>query len=195
MRTRVSNYAYKSSIIQEQFYRTNFLRWCYFFLCRRCYFFLRKIYSIIDAVDRKSLIELVRVMILSRLHYCNSLYYGLPVYFIQKLQRIINSASRLIFRLLLGSPIAIYIKELNWLPMKQRILYKILLFGQRLVHHPWKIPMYLGALIFRIDRVTRCIQFANMQKISKILTSKLHLGKDHCFAVPFERNECLLRWN
>ena len=33
-------------------------------VCRRCYYFLRKIYSIRDTVDRKSLIELVRVMIL-----------------------------------------------------------------------------------------------------------------------------------
>ena len=60
-------------------------------VCRRCYYFLRKNYSIRDTVDRKSLIELVRVMIVSRLNYCNSLYYGLPVNIIQKLQRIINS--------------------------------------------------------------------------------------------------------
>ena len=37
------------------------------FVCRRCYYFLRKIYSIRDTVDRKLLIELVRLMILSRL--------------------------------------------------------------------------------------------------------------------------------
>ena len=125
-------------------------------VCRRCYYFLREIYSIRDTVDRKSLIELVRVMILSRLDYCNSLYYGLPVNIIQKLQRIMNSACRLIFRLSPGSPTANYIKELHWLPMKQRILYKILFFGHRLVNHPWKMPMYLGALVFRIDKVTRC---------------------------------------
>ena len=105
-------------------------------VCRRCYYFLRNIYSIRETVDRKSLIELVRVMMLSRPDYCNSLYYGLPVYIIQKLERIMNSACRLIFRLSPGSPTANYIKELHRLPMKQRILYKILLFGYRLVHHP-----------------------------------------------------------
>ena len=73
-----------------------------------------------------------------------------------KLRRIMNSACRLTFRLSPGSPTANYIKELHWLPMKQRILYKILLFGHRFVHHPWKIPMYLGALVFRNDKVTRC---------------------------------------
>ena len=42
-------------------------------LCCRCYYFLWKMYSMRDTVDRKALIELVRVMILSQLDYCNSL--------------------------------------------------------------------------------------------------------------------------
>ena len=124
-------------------------------VCRRCYNFMRKIYSIRDTVDRKSLIKLVRVLIPSRLDYCSSLHYGLSVNIIQKLQRIMNSAC-LIFRLSPGSPTANYVKELHWLPMKQRILYKILLFAHRLVHHPWKIPMYLCTLVFRNDQMTRC---------------------------------------
>ena len=150
---------------------------------RRCYYFLRKIYSMRDTVHRKSLIELVRVMILSRLDYCNSLYYGLPVNIIQKLQRLMNSACRLIFRLSPGSPTANYIKELHWLPMKQRILYKILIFGHRLVHHSWKIPMYLGALVFRNDKMTRC-QYAYNLKVPNVTTA---FGRrSSSFAVPFE---------
>ena len=82
-------------------------------LCRRCYYFLRKIYSIRDTVDRKSLLELFWVMILSRVDYCNSLYYVLPVYIIQKSQCIMNSACRLILKALLGSPTANYIKQFH----------------------------------------------------------------------------------
>ena len=150
---------------------------------RRCYYFLRIIYSIGDTVDRKSLIELVRVMILSRLANCNSLYYGLPEYIIQKLQCIMNSASRLIFRLTPGSPTVNYIKKLPWLPMKQRILYKILLFCHCLVHHPWKVPMYLAALVFRNDKVTRC-QYAYNLKVSNVTTA---FGRtSFSFAVPFK---------
>ena len=139
-------------------------------VCRRCYHFLRKVYSIRDTVDRKSLIELVRVIIFSRLGYCNSLYYGLAVYIIQKLQRIMNSTCHLIIRLSPVSPTANYIKELHGLPMEQRIRYKILLFDHCLVHHSWKIPMYLDALVFRNDRVTRC-QFAYNLKVPNVTTA------------------------
>ena len=125
--------------------------------------FLRKNYYIRDTVDRKSLIGLFRVMILSRLGYCNSLYCGLPVYTLQKLQRIMNSACLLIFKLSPGSPTAIYILEHHWLSIKQRVRYKILLFCQRLVHHPWKVPVYLGSLVFGNDNVTRCQYAYNLK--------------------------------
>ena len=157
-------------------------------VCPRCYYFLWKIFSIRDTVDRKASIELVRVMILSQLDYCNSLYYGIPVYIMQKLQRILDSASCLIFRLSIGSPTANYIEELHRLPMKQRVLYKILLFGQRLVQHPWKFPMYLVALAFRNDKVTRC-QYAYNLKVPNVTTA---LGRrSFSFAVPFEWNNLL----
>ena len=109
------------------------------------YFFLRKTYSITDTIERKPLIELIWPMIPSQLDYCNSLNYGPSEDSIQKLQRIMNSACRLILRLSPGSPAANYIKQLYWLPIKQRVFYKTLLFGHRLVHHQWKIPVCLGA--------------------------------------------------
>ena len=154
-------------------------------MCRRCFYSLRKMYSIRDTTDRRSLIELVRVMSLSRLDYCNSLYYGLPVYTIQKLKRIMNSIC-FIFRLSPGSPTANYLKEIHWLPM-ERVLYKILLFLHRLVHHPWKIPVNLGALVFGIDKVTRC-QYAYNLKVPNVRTA---FGRriSFNFSVPFEWNK------
>ena len=131
-------------------------------------------------------------MILSRLDYCNSLYYGLPVYIIQRLQRIMNSACRLNFRLSPGSPTANHIKDLHWLTMKQRILYRIILFGHRLVHHPWKMPMYLGALVFWNDKVTRC-QYAYNLKAPNVKTA---FGRrSFSFAVPFEGNKLPFEMN
>ena len=40
----------------------------------------------------------VQCLVCSKLDFCNSLYYGLPSFQIQKLQRIQNAAARLILR-------------------------------------------------------------------------------------------------
>ena len=159
-------------------------------MCLRCYF-LRTIFSIRDTVQIRSLIAIVRVMILSRLDRCNLLYYWLPADSTQKLQRIINTAC-LIFRLSRGLPTANFIKQFYWLPMKQRVHYKFLLFGYRLVQHLWKIPVYLGALGFRNNTVTRC-HYADNLKVPNVRTE---LGKDHQVLL-FLLNEisCLLKWN
>ena len=94
-----------------------------------------------------------------------------------------NSARRLTFRLSPGSATANYIKEFHWLPMKQRVFYKILLFGHRFVHFSWKILMYLGALVFQNYKVTRC-QYAYNLKVPNVKTA---FGRrSFSFAVPFE---------
>ena len=113
------------------------------------------------------------------------------VYIIQKLQRIMNSACRLIFRVSsrfyhLVHQQQHYIKQLHWLPMKQRVLYKILLFGHRLVHHSWKILMYLGALFSQSDKVTRC-KYAYNLKVPNVTTA--FRRRSFSFAVPFELNK------
>ena len=101
-----------------------------------CYYVLRKICTIRDTVDSDVLIGLVCVTIISRPDYCKSLYYGLPAVLHGKLQRIMNCACRLIFRLSPGTPISRFIKQLHWLPVQKRVLFNFLLFGHRLIHHP-----------------------------------------------------------
>ena len=130
-----------------------------------CYYMVRQIYSIRDTVGSDVLPELVRVMIFSRLDYCNSLYYGLAAVLHWKLQWIMNCSCRLMFRLSPGTPTSIFIKQLHWLPMQKRVQFKILLFGHRRIHHPQRVPGYLSSLVSRNDKVTRC-QYINHLQIS-----------------------------
>ena len=67
------------------------------FVCSNSFYYLRKVWSIREQVKTSVLIELIRVLVLSRVDYCNSLYYGLPNFLLAKLQRIMNSAACLIF--------------------------------------------------------------------------------------------------
>ena len=94
--------------------------------------------------------------------YLNTVsYFGLTSinFLLAKLQRIMNSAARLIFRLSPSTPTSSYLKQLHWLPIRQRIIFKVLLYAYRFVHQPGKLPLYLSDLMKRNTMVTRSQYF------------------------------------
>ena len=59
--------------------------------------------------------------------YCNAILYGLSKYKVQCLQYILNSATRLVSLSRKHDHISPVLMELHWLPIEQRIEFKILL--------------------------------------------------------------------
>ena len=96
-------------------------------ICKTCSFHLRKIAKIRDYLSTADTETLVHSLITSKLDSCNSLLYGLPKRMIDRLQNVQNSAARLIARRRKFDHITPVMKELHWLPISQRIIYKILL--------------------------------------------------------------------
>ena len=88
---------------------------------------LRNIAFIKKYVDENIILKLVHNHVISRLDYCNSLYYGLPRYQLRKLQNIMNRAVRLIKGLSPYDRVTPSLMELHWLPVKARIEYKLCL--------------------------------------------------------------------
>ena len=75
----------------------------------------------------------------------NSILYGLPAYQIAKLQRVQNTAARLVYMIPKFTHISPYLKELHWLPVKFRIEFKITISTFQAIHG--LAPKYLCELI------------------------------------------------
>ena len=118
-------------------------------VCSKASHSLWRIGKIRHLLDRTSTEKLIHGFVTSRLDYCNSLLYGLPQYKIKKLQHVQNAAARLVVRTKVERhantmPI---LKELHWLPVEQRIHFKILCIIFKLIRHVDSAPSYLTDIV------------------------------------------------
>ena len=113
--------------------------------CQLASFSLNRLGALHSYVDKFSMERLVHAFISSRLDYCNALLYGLPAREINRLQKIQNSAARLISGTKKHDHIVPVLKSLHWLPVKARIEYKILLLTYKILCGC--CPLYLVNLI------------------------------------------------
>ena len=112
---------------------------------------LRNISFVKKYLDMNSMNKLIHNHVISKLDYCNSLYYGLPNYLLRKLQLVMNRAARLIKGTSPRERITPVLIDLHWLPIKARISYKICVLAFQVIHH--NKPAYLSGLlkVFRTD--------------------------------------------
>ena len=92
-----------------------------------CYKILKDIGRIRSVISRKHTEMLVHAVITTRLDYCNSLFYNMCKSNMYKLQKVQNSAARLVLRRRKRDSISSGIQELHWLRVESRIIFKILL--------------------------------------------------------------------
>ena len=86
---------------------------------------LRNIAFIKKYLDEDSVKKLVINSVITRVDYCNSVYYKLPKFQLKKLQGILNRSARLIKGISSRERITPVLIELHWLPIKARIIFKL----------------------------------------------------------------------
>ena len=94
-------------------------------VCSASNYHLRNIARIKKYLTQDVLRLLVQAFVASRLDYCNSLYYGLPGCVLKRLQLVQNRAARIVTNTANMCHITPVLKELHWLPLEQRVTYKI----------------------------------------------------------------------
>ena len=97
--------------------------------CSAAFFHLHNIRQIRKFLSHEATETLIHAFVTSKVDYCNSLLYGLPAYQIAKLQRVQNAAARLIFKDSSFCHITPLLRQLHWLPVHYRIIFKILLIA------------------------------------------------------------------
>ena len=88
---------------------------------------------------------LVSSLVFPYLDYGNSLFYGLPEYLLDHLQRVQNSAVRLVVRTSRYVSATRHLKALHWLPVHYRIEFKIAALTYRCIYG--LAPSYLAELV------------------------------------------------
>ena len=114
-------------------------------LCKTAFYHIRNISRTRPCLSIDSTKTLVHVSVMSRLDHCNSLLYGLPDYLIQRLQCVMNAAAKEITCKQKLDHVTPLLIELHWLPVRQRIIFKILLYTFKALHGA--APTYLTELI------------------------------------------------
>ena len=122
---------------------------------RSCYFHLRNIGRIRSLVTEDACRTLVRSLITSRLDYGNALLHGVNSVSLQKLQKIQNTAARLVTRLKKHEHITPILMTLHWLPVAYRTKYKIILYTFKALQK--MAPVYIQELVqvYRPHRTLR----------------------------------------
>jgi len=70
--------------------------------------------------------------IAARLYYCNAVLYGTPGTMLNKLQRVQNNLARVVCRCGGQADARLLLRSLHWLPLNQRITYKVAVLTYKL---------------------------------------------------------------
>ncbi len=102
---------------------------------RTCFNHLRQLRFVRRSLSSESAKMLVHAFVSSKVDYCNSLLIGAPDYVIRRLQAVLNASARLITGLRWHDHITPVMRdELHWLPVRQRIVYKVALLVYKCLH-------------------------------------------------------------
>ena len=114
-------------------------------ISKSAYAVIRKISHLRKYLDKPATEKLVHAFLTSRLDYCNSLLSGIPSNLLNHVQRFQNTAARIITKSRKYDHISPILQSLHWLPVRQRISFKILLFTFKIING--QAPEYLSETI------------------------------------------------
>lgn len=120
-----------------------------------CFYQLRRLKGSLRALPFDTAKTIMNCFVISRIDYCNSLLAGAPKYSLDRLQKVMNSAARLLCHAGRRAHISSLLRNrLHWLKIPQRIQYKLCLMVFKALNG--SAPAYISSLCNRnIDIAAR----------------------------------------
>ena len=149
--------------------------------CQAAMFNYFKIKGIMRLLDTPTAMSLCLSLCISHLDYCNSLLFGLPDATINRMQRVQNMCACLILRRGKWYSIAQCLRELHWLPIHQRIAYRILTLTHKCLNVQG--PQYLRELLTVHKHQRKGLRSNNPQDLLLRPLTRLTTFVDRSFGV------------
>ena len=90
-----------------------------------CYYQLRRLKQVRRVLGQNITTRLVSTFVISRLYYCKAILVGLPQSMMTPFQHVQNAAVRMVKRIGSHDHITEARRNLHWLPIKYRVIYKL----------------------------------------------------------------------
>ena len=95
-------------------------------VCRSGFYQIRQLRIIRRNLTFKTAATLVHAFVISRIDYCNAVLSGITKQQLDRVQKLLNTAARLLLRIPKFDHISAAIRDtLHWLPVSHRVLFKI----------------------------------------------------------------------
>ena len=114
-------------------------------VCKLCFIQMRDLRQIRQYLTRDAALMAANALVGSRHDYCNSLFSGLSVSNLRKLQCIKNSLARIVCQATSLSHTTPLRKALHWLPIRNRCIFKTALLVYKYLHTNY--PKYLSPFL------------------------------------------------
>lgn len=149
-------------------------------ICKRCWFHLYCIGKIRSYMTEQQTAAVIHAFVTSRLDNSNALLFGLPSKLVDKLQRIHNAAAKLLTKSKKYDHVTPILQQLHWLPISQRIIFKVLLLTFKALNGDG--PIYLKDLTM-FYKPSRLLRSASDTSLLAVPKTKLKTYGDRAFSV------------